>query len=186
MFALMHGVAWVHVFPALLALVFVFLYLKTKWIYLKILWGILWFLLIPNTTYLFIDVERITLHWNYVDVVTRTVLIIQYIGLEIIGLVTYLVAMLPFESIVHNRKNKILVIILFNFLIGFGMVLGRAGYANSYVIFTQPVNVSIAAFHILTSFDLIGLTIAFGLICNCIYFFPRSLLLKNAKKLKYL
>src|SRR5579862_903398 len=113
MFAFMHGVPWVHVFPALLALVFAFLYLKTKWIYLKILWGVLWLLLIPNTAYLFIDVERITLHWNSLDMVMRIILIIQYIVFEIIGLVTYLIAMLPFESIVYNRKIKVLLIILF-------------------------------------------------------------------------
>jgi uncharacterized membrane protein len=186
MFALMHGVPWVHVFPALFAVVFAFLYLKTRWIYLKILWGILWLLLIPNTAYIFIDVERITLHWNSLDIVMRIMLIIQYIFLEIIGLVTYLFVMLPIESIIHNRlfsrKYQILVIILFNFLIGLGMVLGRIGYTNSYMIFTQPLKIFAAAFYIITSLDLVGLTIAFGLLCNCIYFLFRKSLLHKTKK----
>jgi uncharacterized membrane protein len=187
MFAFMHGVPWVHVFPALLALVVAFLYLKTKWAYLKIIWGILWFLLIPNTAYIFIDVQRITIHWNSLDTVMRVMLIIQYFFLEIIGLVTYLLATLPIESVIHNRHfsriYQIAAIILFNFFIGFGMVLGRIGYTNSYVIFTQPLKIFAAAFRIITSLDLVGLTIAFGLLCNCIYFLFRNRLLYKAKKL---
>jgi uncharacterized membrane protein len=187
MYAIMHGVPWIHLFPALIALVVTFLYLKTKMIYLKILLGILWLLLIPNTAYIFIDVERITLHWNSLDMVMRIMVIIQYFFLEIIGLVIYLLAMLPIESIIHNRhfsrNYQIVAIILFNFLIGFGMVLGRIGYTNFYVIFTQPLKIFATAFHIITSLDLVGLTIAFGLLCNCIYFLFRNRLLHKTKKI---
>lgn len=187
MFAFMHGVPWVHLVPAFLAIVAAFLYLKTKWTYLKILWGVLWLLLIPNTAYIFIDVERILLHWNSLDMIMRIILIIQYIFLEIIGVVMYLFAMLPSESIIHRKhlsqSNQKVAIILFNFLIGFGMVLGRIRYTNSYMIFVHPQSIFTAAFHIITSFDLVSVTVVLGILCNCIYFLFRKLLLQRTKKL---
>lgn len=103
MIPLLHGVPWSHVAPALLAVVFGFLYLNTKWVYLKAVWGILWLLLVPNPAYIFTDVGRITLHWNSVNMIMRSALIVQYIILEIIGLVTFLLAMLPFENIIRAK-----------------------------------------------------------------------------------
>lgn len=186
----MHSVPWVHVAPALFTVVFALLYLKTKWIYVKVVLGILWLLLLPNTAYIFTDVSRIVLHWNESNFGMHFVLVIQYILLEIIGLVTFLFAMLPFENIIRavhfSKKGQIMAIILFNFLIGFGMVLGRTGYTNSYVIFTQPSKVSSAVINIITSLQLVGLTIAFGIVCNCIYFLFRSKYLNYAKKQKLL
>lgn len=181
----MHGIPWVHIFPALLTVVFAYLYLKTKVTYLKVLLGIIWLLLIPNTVYIFIDIERITLHWNSLNMVMRIALIFQYICLETIGIVTYLLAILPFESIIRSRhfshSNQKMAIVLFNLLIGFGMVLGRIGYTNSYVVFTQPLKVFSAAFHIITSLDLMGLTIVFGILCNIIYFLFRNILMQKTK-----
>ena len=188
MFALFHSVPWVHLPPAILAVVFAFLYLRTKWIYLKVLWGLLWLLLVPNTAYIFIDVKRITLHWSSVSTEIRTALVIQYTILEIIGLVTYLLAMLPLEMILRTRyfskKQQIITIILFNFLIGFGIVLGRTGYTNSYVVFTQPMKVLFAVIHIATSFNMLVLAVVFGILCDCIYFIFRNILLHRTRSVR--
>lgn len=190
MLTLAHGVPWIHTAPAILAVIFGFLYVKTKWIYLKGICGILWLLLIPNTAYIFIDITRIMLHWHSVTTGTRAIIILQYIVLEMIGLVTFLLAMFPFESVIHTKyfpqKTQVLTILLFNLLIGFGMVLGRTGYTNSYVVFTQPTKVFLAAMTIMTSSNLLVLTIAFGALCNCIYFLFRNRLLYYAEKQKLL
>ncbi len=186
MLSLLHGVPWVHIIPAILAVTLGFLYIKIRWVYLKVILGILWLLLLPNTAYIFTDVIRITLHWNSANTLTRTALIVQYVVFELIGLVTYLLAMLPFESMINSwyfsKKKQIAAIILLNFFIGFGMMLGRTGYTNSYVVFTQPTKVILTAMNIVTSLNLLGLTIIFGIVCNCIYFLFRSLLLRRAKR----
>lgn len=187
---MLHGVPWVHVAPAILAVLFAFLYLKTKLNYLKVFFGIIWLLLVPNTAYVFTDVTRMVFHWNQSNFETRIVLIIQYILLEIIGLVTFLVAMLPFESIIRakqlSKNAQILAIILFNFLIGFGMILGRTGYTNSYVAFTQPSKVFSAAINIVNSFNLLVLAILFGMLCTCIYLLFRNWLLNYIERQKLL
>lgn len=186
MTALLHGVPWIHTIPAVLAVVCGFLYLKTNWVYLKVVWGILWLLLIPNTAYLFIDIERITLHWSAVSTMMRVALVLEYVCLEIIGLVTFLLAMLPFESMIRARhfsqKQQILASSLFNFLIGFGMVLGRTGYTNSYVVFTQPTKVFLAVITIVISPHLLGLTIFCGVFCNSVYVIFRNMHVYLAKK----
>lgn len=183
--SLLHGVPWVHVVPAVLAVVLGFLYLKTKWIYLKVIPGILWLLFLPNAAYIFTDVARIALHWSLASGVVRTALIIQYILLELIGLTTYLLAMLPLESMIRRwhlpKKTQTASIIILNFFIGFGMVLGRTEYINSYVVFTQPTKVMVAGLHIVISLNLLGLTLIFGILCNCIYFIFRRPLLRRVK-----
>lgn len=185
MLALFHGVPWVHTAPALLAVVFGFLYLKSKRAYLKVFWGLLWLLFIPNTAYIFVDVERLALHWDAVSMVMRFALAIQYICLEILGLVTFLLAMLPFESVIDakhfSQRKQVVAIILFNFIIGFGMVLGRTGYTNSYVVFTQPIKVFYAVVHIITSPNLLALTLGFGVLCSCLYLLLRNTLLPQAQ-----
>jgi uncharacterized membrane protein len=187
MFSLLHSVPWVHLVPAVLAVLFGLLYLKTKWFYLKVIFGFVWLVLLPNTSYIFIGIGRISLHWNSASINMRSVLIIQYIILEAIGLVTYLLAMLPFENIIRawyfSHKAQIFAIMLLNFLVGFGMTLGRTGYTNSYVIFTQPAKVLLAAMHIVTSFNQLSLAIAFGILCNCVYFLFRSTFLRRAQRL---
>lgn len=185
MSAFLHGVPWVHLIPAVLAIIIGFIFLKLKWIYFKVIFGLLWLFFLPNTAYIFTDVVRITLHWSSVSMIVRVGLIIQFILLEIIGLVTYLLTMLPFESMTEtwhfSRKEQIIAIVVLNFFVGFGMVLGRTGYVNSYVVFTQPTKVIVAVMNIVTSLNSLGLVLVFGILCNCIYFLFRSLLLRRMK-----
>ena len=179
------GVPWIHVIPALVSVLFSVLYLKSNKKTLKIIFGILWLLFLPNTAYIFTDVSRITLHWNSLNTLLRVFLSLQFIVLEIIGLGTFLLSFLPFEKIIKNRSKleKIFLIILFNFLVGFGMVLGRTGYVNSYLIFMEPLKVLSAIFNIITSFNLLVLTIFYGLICDVVYFVFRSYLFKKQLKI---
>ena len=185
MHAFLHGVPWVHLFPAVLAIIIGFIFLKLKWIYFKVIFGVLWLFFLPNTAYMFTDVVRITLHWSSVSMIARVGLIIQFILLELIGLVTYLLAMLPFESMINtwnfSRKEQIIAIVILNFFVGFGMVLGRTGYVNSYAVSTQPTKVILAVMNTVTSLNLLGLAIVFGILCNCIYFLFRSLLSRRMK-----
>ncbi len=173
--------------PAFLAVGFGVLYLQSKGVYPKALWGLLWLLFLPNTAYIFTDVMRLPLHWDSVSTTMDVALILQYICLEIVGLATFLLAFLPLESIIRvkhlSRRGRITATILLNFLIGFGMALGRVQYINSWVIFAQPVQVFYSAIHVATSFDLLSLAVLFGILCNGIYLLFRNMLVRHANKL---
>jgi uncharacterized membrane protein len=110
MFTFIHGVPWLHVVPALFAVIAALLYLWAEQIYVKVILGVLWLLLLPNTIYILTDLGHLVHQWGSGNLLHRTAWILQYILLGIIGLVTYLVA--------------------------FGVVLGKTGYINSYVVFT--------------------------------------------------
>src|SRR5581483_3289366 len=104
--------------------------------------------------------------------------LLHYLIFEIIGIVTFFLAFIPFERILHTihffKQKETVAIIFFIFLIAFGMVLGRVERINSWEVITQPQKVIISALDVLLSFDLLGLTILFGLFCNFIYFLFRD------------
>jgi uncharacterized membrane protein len=110
-------------------------------------------------------------------------LLAQYLLLELFGVITFLFSFLPFEKIIDRvdvfKKRKAAWLILFNFMVGFGVVLGRFEHINSQVVFTNPLKVLGSVINIFVSFDLLGLTILFGLLCSFIYFLFRGSLLQR-------
>ena len=160
-----------------------FLHIKER--YLKILCGALWILFLPNTLYIFTDLLHLVQDWHRVTVSLRPLFVLQYAVFEVVGVVTFLIGFLPFEKIASGikafKKRRIAVLIACNFLIAFGMVLGRVERNNSWDVFFAPEKVITSATHVLTSFDLLGLTVLFGLLCNFVYFLFRKTLLRRAK-----
>jgi uncharacterized membrane protein len=164
-----------------------FLFLRVRSRVVKIIFGILWLLLLPNTAYLFTDLGHIPYQWTHtVSPSGRMLLLVQYLLLELFGIITFLFSFLPFEKIIDRvnifNKRKVTWLILFNFLVAFGLVLGRFEHINSYVVFTNPLKVLELAINIFVSFDLLELTILFGLLCNVIYFLFGGLLIHSIKK----
>ncbi len=178
---------------ALLAVGFAYLFLrlfKIRSRIVKFIFGALWLLLLPNTAYLFTDLGHLLYQWNNtLSPSGRILLLVQYLLLELCGVMMFLFTFLPFEKIVDQvhvfQKRKVSWLILFNFLIAFGVVLGRYEHINSYVVFTQPLKVLASVLNIFMSFDLFGLVVLFGLLCNVIYFLFRGLLLKRTKRLGF-
>jgi len=163
-----------------------FLSLRARPRIVKIIFGVIWLLLLPNTAYLFTDVGHIPYQWNHtVSPTGRILLLVQYLLLELFAVITFLLSFLPFEEVIQRvpvfKRRKVAWLILFNFIVGYGVVLGRFEHINSQVVFTNPLKVLASAIHIFLSLDLLGLTILFGLLCNVIYFLFRSLLLPRIK-----
>ncbi|HWY78937.1 MAG TPA: DUF1361 domain-containing protein [Candidatus Sulfotelmatobacter sp.] len=183
-----YNISWMiyNCFLALLAVVFGFLSFEMKNKIFLVFFVIIWLLFLPNTIYIFTDLEHLIFQWKYVHMPLLLIVILQYIVLEIVGITTFLLAFLPFEKGIKTstlfKKRKTGVIITFNFLIAFGMVLGRVERINSWEVFTSPIKVIASAMHVLTTLDLIGLTILFGLFCNFIYFLLRDPFLKLVKE----
>jgi uncharacterized membrane protein len=161
-----------------------FMILRVRSRVVKLIFGLLWLLLLPNTAYLFTDLGHFGYRWdNTLSQSGRILLIAQYLLLELFGIITFLFSFLPFEKIVDRvnvfKRSKVTWLILFNFLVAFGVVLGRFEHINSHVVFINPLKVLGSAIKIFVSFDLLGLTFLFGLLCNIVYFLFRSLLLQR-------
>jgi len=182
----LHGVPWIHLGPAALAVLVAFLCLHSRNIYLKGLLGALWLLLLPNTIYVLTDFEHLSHEIGSGDLGRQSLLIGQYILLEAIGLLAYLFAMLPLEQFVRDHhltgRQQIMGIVALNFLVACGMALGKIGQVNSYVVFTHPWAVLLSMGQILTTVRLLMLVIFFALVNDVVYLSCRRPWLSKANK----
>lgn len=175
-----------HVLVALLAVAFGYLFLRSRRVYFRVWWGLLWVLFLPNTAYILTDVEHLAHEWVTATASEHLALVLRYTPLFLTGIATFaLAAVLPFEKVIRrlSQRAKVGAIVLFNFLVGFGVVLGKWEHINSWVIFTQPGNVALSAAHIFTSPGLLGLMVLMGVICNGVYLLFRKTLLRLGKTL---
>ncbi len=163
---------------AVLPVLFGYFLLKSNSKILKVCFGLLWLLFLPNTIYLITDVIHFLNQWGRVDGIFKVGLVLQYVVLEIVGFVTFILALRPFEEMLVRfqvqKSNQILLLILFNFFIAFGMVLGRIERLHSWYVFTEFTSVIDAVVETMTSFEHLGLFMLFGLFCNFFYFLFRD------------
>src|SRR6266704_385064 len=120
-----------NVFLALIPLIFGWLLLITRQKILKVAFALIWFFFLPNTLYLITDLPHIIWQWHSMHHAGQIVLALQYFTLVLIGLATFILALYPVEKALLLSswpKKKSLVpvfIIITNFSIGMGIVLGR-------------------------------------------------------------
>lgn len=169
---------------ALLAVLFGFLFLYFKKGFLHYFFGLLWLLFLPNTIYMITDMIHLLRQWGRVNETIKVILLVQYFLLEVVCFATYLYGMIPFEKLLLKwrlRDNqKIWMIIAFNFLISFGMVLGRIERINSWDVFVNPVSVLYSAYITMTSSFHLLLFVLFGLFTNLFYFLFRDYMIRIA------
>lgn len=177
-----------NVLLAVIPVVLAYFFVKARNKPLKVITGILWLLFLPNTIYLFTDMLHIMHQWEKVQGVEKVIVALQFLVLQVVGFVTFILSFRPFEVILkwlqYNEKKKLWATILFNFLIAFGIVLGRVERVNSWDVFVGHERILQAVINIFTSVELIGLTILFGLFCNFFYFLFRDPIFHSAAKLR--
>jgi uncharacterized membrane protein len=189
MYILSYNIGWMvyNCFLALIAVGLGYFVLQVNSKFLKLLIGILWLLFLPNTIYIFTDLQHLITQWQSINPSFRSLLVLEYAIFEIVGIATFLLAFFPFEKLVKSlkfsKKQTIWAFVVFNFVIAFGMVLGRVERVNSWQVFTNPPAVITSTFHVFHSFSLIALTVLFGLLCNFIYFLFRKKALVFIKEL---
>ncbi len=179
---LLSNISWMgwNIFLALIPLIFGWLLLKTRQKVLKVAFALIWFFFLPNTLYLITDLPRIFRQWHYMHYAGQIVLALQYFTLVSVGLATFILALYPVEkALLHSSwpKKKSLVpllIIMTNFLIGMGIVLGRVQRINSWDIVVDIPRVIDASLSIFNSLELIPLVLFFGLFANLYYFICRK------------
>lgn len=174
---------------AMIPMVFGWLLIKTHASLLKIIFGSIWFVFLPNTIYLLTDIAHFFNDWHLIPFVYKGLFVAQYIVLMLFGIISFILAMYPIEKLIKKTKSKKkqqqkdFFIYILNFLIGFGIVLGRIERLNSWDIITDTSKVIYQSIHTLTSLPLISLVIFFGLFSNGIYFSLRKIIIKNFKYL---
>ncbi len=142
---------------AAISVVFGWLAYTTKQKFLKIMFLGIWIFFLPNTLYIFTDLLHLPRQFAKSDMFLRTVIILQYLILEAIGFASFILAVLPFEKILkqtmQNEKKHFITfsLIALNFIVGFGIVLGRIKGANSGEIFTETERIVTQSIGILSS-----------------------------------
>jgi uncharacterized membrane protein len=176
---------------AFLPLLFASLFFRFDNKFLKTVFFVAWLAFLPNSAYVMTDMLHLIDDWGRIMPDDRFLIICQYIVFEILGLAAFVFALYPFEKALRKswaKKSASDIILAMNFIIGFGMVLGRVDRVNSWQVITAPHEVASAALHVLTSLDLMFLVVLFGLFNNIFYFlfhntikpFFRKLMLKQS------
>jgi len=177
-FLILKNIPWMtfNVLLALIPVLFGWLIIKTKTKSLKILFFIAWLLFIPNTVYIFTDIIHFFKDIRHASITGIAFIIVQYTLLLTAGFLTFIFSLYPIEKILNKKSKKhshnaAHFIILINFLIGFGIVLGRIFRLNSWDILLASEKLISASAQIISSPKLLIVTILFGLFTNALYFF---------------
>lgn len=169
---------------AFLAVLFGLMMLKTKRKWAKWLFFILWTLFTPNTLYILTDVYHFSQQFGKVTGLDSIYLVVQYIFLIPFGLVSYVYAMEPFEKLLSTINTTIInhyaryIVFFTNFIIAFGIVIGRVQRTNSWEVFTNTVSVFHDSVRTISSLDLMIVVIVVGIFANCIYFGTKNIIME--------
>ncbi len=171
---------------------FGWLMIETKKPLLKLLFGILWLAFIPNTIYLLTDLIHLPEQMPYVTGVYRFLVVLQYVFVFLSGLVTFVYGVYPLEKFFmakYKKKNSnsgLMAVLFINFLIAFGVTMGRFQRTNSWEIFSNTQKFITDAKGVAHSLELLAFVFLFGVLGNCIYFLlkERVIFLKPQEKKK--
>ena len=166
-----------NLFLALIAVFFGYFMLRVRSNVLKALFGFIWLIFLPNTIYLITDISHVYEDWPRVDIIFKTMITIQYAFFTIAGIITFIYAVYFFERLLEKKNKKkrkpstFLVILILNFIVGFGVILGGIQRTNSWDIFINPARVINDSLGVLNSPYLLKLSIMSGVLFNIIYFY---------------
>lgn len=156
---------------AIIAIVCGWLAIKIKHPIIKITLLILWLLFVPNTLYLLSDSIHFSDQLSNLHANDRIILALQYITLMIFGIISYIISMYPIDKLI--KKTHFLI--LLQFVIAFGIIMGRLERTNSWEVFTDPVKVYNDAITTLISIRHMYLVLITGIAGNGIYFLFKSI-----------
>lgn len=175
-----------NVILAVIPVIFGLLAHKTKKTFLKYIFLIVWLVFVPNTLYIASDIIHIPEQWINLDLFERLILLIQYLLLEICGLFTFILSLYFFENALKDLKVKNMImgseIIVVNFFIGLGVMLGRVERVNSWELVSDPGKILNSMINIFSSLELILQAILFGIFANFIYFIFKDKVVKFTKE----
>ncbi len=173
-----------NIFLAFIPVLFGWLMKETTCKLLRIMYGAVWILFLPNTLYLLTDIIHFFEDIYRVEGFYKIILIFQYFLLFLFGVITYFAAVYPVEKtfITNMKLNKTIFIILINVLVSFGITLGRVERINSWDILLNIPRVIDASAQLLVSKNLLLLILLFTDISTLIYLLLRAFEIKIESK----
>lgn len=156
-----------------------FAFVAAKHRLLKIFFGLLWLLFVPNTVYILTDLMHLPKQLSQVTPNDVPILLLEYFFFEIFGIVSFVLSMYPIEQFLQKNRGSIHIllseafIVCLNFLIAFGVMLGRFQRTHSWHVLTEPQRVVDDVVRTVQSYEYMVLIGIFGVICNCLYFLFR-------------
>lgn len=139
---------------------------------------LLWLLFLPNTIYLITDLQHMGRQLLQSGIAEQILLIFQYVTLAVLGVVTYVYSLEPVSTILKKLRlkefNQDVLYVLLNFLVAFGVMLGKVQRTHSWYVFTQPVRVVEDINATLTSPGLMMWVLAIGTLINILFFLFRD------------
>lgn len=176
---LLDNLPWMswNIFLAVLALFFGYIFLKFKNLYIKILFFILWLFFVPNTIYLITDMQYIPEQFMEIEPSFKILLLIQYFALLILGILTFILGFYPLDKMLFKYKKsknfRMTILIVINYLIAFGVALGRFERINSWDIVVNFKKVLESSVNLLNTVEIVLFIFLLGTFCNLVYFFFR-------------
>lgn len=161
-----------NIFLALLAVFFGWRMYKTRNAYIRLGFGFLWLLFIPNTIYLFTDILHIHAQFIQLPLWLAPVLLLEYIVLLGFGVGTYVSGLYPFTKTIEKafpKVNPAAAVFFTNFLIALGIVLGRVYRFNSWDVLTQLSDIVSKTLIALLSLELFLTILAFTILMQLLY-----------------
>lgn len=184
---LLENFSWMlfNVILALIPIVFGWIMYKSHNLVIKIAAGFIWLFFLPNTIYLLTDIINFKQDATRLTGIYLAADLLLYILLMIIGVITFIMALDPFEKMLlrARSKRKLLehkfIIYALNFLVGFGLVLGRVHRVNSWEVITDLGKVIYYSLKTLESSQLMLLVLAFAILTQAVYLFCRKVVVKS-------
>lgn len=178
---LYYNLQWMftNILLALIPVLFGQIMYRNKNIFIALAAGIIWFLFLPNSIYLLTDFVNLVDDTKILSGLSLVIDIFMYAILMAIGVVTFIIAVVPFEKILIRTNKKINVffsIFILNFFVGFGLVLGRFLRVNSWEVITNPLNVFVKSIAVIQIDKFFVWVVVFAIISQIVYFYFGSLL----------
>lgn len=176
-----------NIFLAFISVFFGLFMFRASSLKLKVLFGFIWLLFVPNSIYILTDLIHFPSELARTDSLLVIPLFLEYLILEICGIFAFVLSVYFFEVTLKNKTFKLkssmitLLIILANFLIGFGIVVGRVQRTNSWEVITNPGRVLRDAYNIVVNPNLFVFTITMGVLGNLVYFFLKDPIVHRVK-----
>lgn len=179
---LIYNIGWMswNIFLGLLAVIFGWFMIKSSSFILKIFFACTWLLFVPNTIYIITDLIHVPKQILEINGWLTPFLILQYILLILIGVASFVISVYFFEKTIRHKTFRLKeryifsLLVFTNFVIAFGVVVGRVQRTNSWEVFTNLGRVIEDAFNVFFSPQLIFTTLIMGLIGNLFYFFLKN------------
>jgi len=189
-----HNLLWMtwNIFLALTGVFWSYVLVKaTPW-WAKMLTLVGWILFVPNTIYLLTDLVHVPQQWLQLTDLGKILMLAQYSLLVVIGIVSFVICIKRYEVFLHDMLKSLipkkwhakatqlaaLFLMLTNFIIAFGIVMGRVLRTNSWYVVTEPMRVLKDALVVLSSTELLVMVVLLGMVANVIYFWGRETLVK--------